>query len=68
MTLLNHDSLKATEPLKMDTWLILDVDFLLLGVLSVFLKSVWPWSSLGSFLNLVTGTKLRHSTSAWFAT
>lgn len=61
MTLLNCDSLGATKPLRMDMWLSLDGEFLLLGLFSVFLERVWPWRSVGVFfLDLITGTKLRH--------
>lgn len=49
MTLLNCDSLRATKPLMMDMWLVLDGEFLLLGLLSLFLEQIWPWRSVRVF-------------------
>lgn len=49
MTLLNCDSPRATKPLMMDMWLFLDGEFLLLGLLSLFLEQIWPWSSVRVF-------------------
>lgn len=62
MTLLNCDAPWATKPLMMDMWLFLDGEFLLLGLLSLFLEQIWSWRSVRVLLlNLITGTKLRHS-------
>lgn len=62
MTLLNCESPRATKPLMVDMWLFLGGELLLLGLLSLFLEHIWPRVSVRLFLlNLITGTKLRHS-------
>lgn len=69
MTLLNHDSLRATKPLMIVMWLFLDVEFLLLGLFSVFLEWVWPWRSVGFFSGFDNGDQIETlETSVWFAT
>lgn len=63
MTLLNPDALRATKPLTVDMWLLLDVEFLLFGLFSDFLEQAWPWRYVVSFLDQ---TETPETSAAWF--